>query len=643
MRYIGSKKLLLPEIKKMLDKHVIGDEKIFLDLFGGTNSVGLYFKKHYTIYSNDLLYFSYVNAKALIENNSQPTFNQLVKNGISNPLEFLMKAPINNSKIGYYEQSYSPTGDAMYISTVNAKKIDVVRDTLSDWQSQGLITQLEFFYLLNCLIESIPFVSNITGTYGAFLKYWDKRALNNLQFEPSMILDNERHNKAFNENANELVKKISADIVYIDTPYNSRQYASNYHLLENVARNSKPELKGITKIFDWKNLKSNYSNTKAALIDMEELLHNIDSTHIILSYNNEGIISEDDLHGLMKKASSNNLVDVCRIPYRKYQSKKKSTTSDVYELLFYIQKKNRTKRISNSKAASPNIQILENGKLIKSPLNYIGGKYRLLKQILPLFPANIETFVDLFSGGANVGINVNAKKHIFNDMNYRINEMFRYFQLENPIILIEKIEKRIRDFGLSKTDQETFLAFRNQYNLQQNPLDLYILSSYSYNFQFRFNNNMKFNNPFGRNRSSFNENMKINLLNFITRLGKMNAIFTDYLFHEFNLSTLIQDDFVYLDPPYLITTGSYNDGNRGFIDWGVEQELKMYDVIKKLNEKKIRFALSNVFEHKGKSHDLLKTFVNDNGFNIHYLDFNYKNSSYNTIKKESIEVLITNY
>src|SRR5699024_12567458 len=145
------------------------------------------------------------------------------------------------------------------------------------------------------------------------------------------------------------------------------------------------------------------------------------------------------------------------------------------------------------------------------PLNYIGGKYRLLNQILPLFPKNIDTFVDLFSGGANVGINVNANKHIFNDMNYRINEMFRSFVKHDPDDLVDKINSRIEEYDLSKTNQEAYLKFRKDYNAQPNPLDLYVLVSYSYNYQFRFNNSMEFNNPFVRNRSQFSENLEKSL------------------------------------------------------------------------------------------------------------------------------------
>ncbi|HEK0326948.1 Dam family site-specific DNA-(adenine-N6)-methyltransferase [Proteus mirabilis] len=644
MRYIGSKKLLLQHIKNMLDKHTNGTEKTFLDLFAGTNSVGLFFKPHYTIYSNDLLYFSYVNAKALIEANIRPNFEQLKKLGIHNPLSYLMDTPVNHLPSEYYELSYSPTGDAMYLTVENAKRVDFIHNTLDCWKKNNNINQHEYLYLLNSLIEALPFISNITGTYGAYLKHWDKRALNELNLIFPSVIDNGCRNKAFNENANTLIRKISVDIAYIDTPYNNRQYASNYHLLENIARHTKPPLKGKTKIFNWSELKSDFSTSKAARNVMEDLIAHIDATHVLLSYNTEGIISENELIELLKKYSLNGYVDIQRIPYRKYQSKQRSVKTELCELLFYIQKKPfKSKTIINNKETRLKPTDAPQKKWVKSPLNYIGGKYRLLKQILPFFPSNIRTFVDLFSGGANVGINVTAEKHIFNDMNYRINEMFRFFQKTPIESIVQLIESRIAQYGLSKTNEEGFLKFREDYNRNPNPLDLYVLSSFSYNYQFRFNNNMKFNNPFGRDRSSFNEKMKDNLKCFTQRLKALNAIFTDYFIQDFDISKLNKQDFVYLDPPYLITTGSYNDGNRGFQNWGKKQELEMYQLILQLNEKNIRFALSNVLEHKGQSHDMLKNFISENNFQVHYLNFHYSNASYNTSKQGSVEVLITNY
>lgn len=650
VRYIGSKLNLLTEIEKIIEENTQGTEKTFLDLFAGTNVVGKYFKSKYAVYSNDLLYFSYVNAKATIENNSPLAFEGLNSIDIASPLDYLQKEAdeyIKTGKVGYYEQSYTPTGDAMYLTVENGKRIDYIRDTIEEWQSLGLLNEYEYYYLVSVLVESIPFVSNITGTYGAFLKHWDKRALSSLELIPLEVTNNGKENVAFNLDSNILVSDIKADIAYIDTPYNNRQYASNYHLLENIAKNEKLDLTGKTKIFKWNHLRSDYAMKKNALSAMKEMIEKLDATHVIVSYNNEGIIPEEELIDLLRRNSFNSEVQVKKIPYRKYKSKRPSESYDLYELLIYFQKKENIEKNIGRKVETLSQELdkwtVEKQTYIKSPLNYIGGKYKLLKQIIPLFPESIETFVDLFSGGANVGINVDASRYIFNDMNDKINEMFRFFATQNVDELISKIKNRIDDFCLSKTNEEGFIKFRKQYNKNPNPLDLYVLVSYSYNYQFRFNSSMEFNNPFGRNRSRFSENMEKNLRLFVEKLNTIDATFTDELFDDIDISNLGTSDFVYLDPPYLITTGNYNDGNRGFVNWDDEQEKKMYKLMEQLSNQGVRYALSNVLTHKGKENTLLKEFIETHPVEVNYLDFNYNNSSHNSKGKGSVEVLITNY
>lgn len=647
MRYIGSKRALLKNIDSILSHHIDGSEQTFLDLFAGTNVVGRYFKSRYKIISNDLLYFSYINAKATIENNNELRFERLKKIGIPNPFKYFNDDKNITPDSHYYEKSYSLTGQKMYFTKENARRIDFIRDTIDDWKNNNLLTESEYYYLVSSLIEAIPFVSNITGTYGAYLKKWDNRALNKLHIEPLDVINNDKSNKAYNLDSNQLVKDIKADITYIDTPYNNRQYASNYHVLENIARNNKPELKGKTSIFDWKPLRSDYSMKRRALNAMEDLIKNLNSHHVVLSYSNEGIIPESELIDIINKYSAVN-PEVHHITYRKYESKVKSKENELNEILIYFSKSSQVvkthspaaKKHSYSKTWKPRLK----DTYIKSPLNYIGGKYKLLPQIIPLFPDKINTFVDLFSGGANVGINVKAKKYYFNDMNYRINELFRFFNKHTSNELVTMINKRINEYGLSKTNKNAYLKLRRDYNKQPNPLDLYVLVSYSYNYQFRFNNSMEFNNPFGKNRSSFSKNMEEHLRMFVDKLHTINAKFTDKMFDKFDISGLSSLDFVYMDPPYLITTGNYNDGNRGFINWGKEQEKAMYQLMDNLSERHIKFALSNVLDHKGRSNDLLKKYVKThNDIVVNHLNYTYRNSSYNTANKESDEILITNY
>ena len=285
--------------------------------------------------------------------------------------------------------------------------------------------------------------------------------------------------------------------------------------------------------------------------------------------------------------------------------------------------------------------IVSRRKFLKSPLNYIGGKYKLLPQLIEFFPEKINTFVDLFSGGFNVGINVDCNKVVCNDMNTFIIDLYKELYSKPIDETLNKITGRINEYGLSKENEEAFKKFRNYYNKTKEPIDLYTLSSYSFNYQFRFNNNKEYNNPFGRNRSQFSDNMKSNLILFTEKLKSMNVEFLSEPFDKVDLSRLNSEDFVYCDPPYLITTGSYNDGNRGFKDWKEEEEIQLYKVLDELNKRKVKFALSNVIEHKGKENILLKEWSKK--YKTIYLTSDYSNSSYNTKRDKSIEVLIINY
>jgi len=283
---------------------------------------------------------------------------------------------------------------------------------------------------------------------------------------------------------------------------------------------------------------------------------------------------------------------------------------------------------------------------VKSPLNYIGGKYKTLPQIYPLFPDNISSFVDLFAGGANVGINNTANKIIINDNLVYLIDLYKVLAEKSVDEIFNYIEKIIRKFNLSITNKDGYNNLRKQYNKNQNPLDLLILSFFSFNHQIRFNNDHKFNTPFGKNRSHYNENIKKNLLLFIKVLQSKKITFSKKNFDKFDFSKLTRNDFVYCDPPYLITVGTYNDGKRGFTGWNLKQEQKLLDILDNLDKRKIKFALSNVLTHKHKTNNLLKDWINKNNYKIHHITKDYTNSNYHTSdrdKKTTQEVLITNY
>ncbi|MEG1313555.1 MAG: Dam family site-specific DNA-(adenine-N6)-methyltransferase, partial [Bacilli bacterium] len=242
---------------------------------------------------------------------------------------------------------------------------------------------------------------------------------------------------------------------------------------------------------------------------------------------------------------------------------------------------------------------------VKSPLNYTGGKYKLLNNIITTFPSEIKNFVDLFAGGLNVGINVDAKNIYVNDHITYLIELYEYFTNTPIDRLLSEINNEIAKYSLSDTNADGYLKLRKEYNNNKNILHLFILTCYSFNHQIRFNNKHEFNTPFGKARSSFNSSIENNLIAFTKALQTKNIIFSNEDFLSFDFDILKSEDLVYCDPPYLISNGSYNDGKRGFKDWTEQEEFQLLNLLDEINDQNIKFALSNVFYHKGASNKML--------------------------------------
>jgi DNA adenine methylase Dam len=279
-------------------------------------------------------------------------------------------------------------------------------------------------------------------------------------------------------------------------------------------------------------------------------------------------------------------------------------------------------------------------ELIKSPMNYIGGKHKLLPQILPLFPKDINTFVDLFCGGFNVGVNVEANKIIGNDLCKEVIEVYKGIQKEGLENSLNLIKNEISKYNLSKTNEEGFKQIRNFYNEGNKEWYIfYAMLTHAFNYQIRFNKKGEYNMPFGRNRSYFNPTLERNFIKFAKAIEEKNIIFTNHNFKDLKINLLNKDDFVYLDPPYLITCASYNEQG----GWNEEEEYSLLNLCDNLNNNSIKFALSNVLEHKGLKNEILIKWANS--YKIHYLNYNYNNCNYQDKNKnsETIEVLITNY
>jgi len=282
--------------------------------------------------------------------------------------------------------------------------------------------------------------------------------------------------------------------------------------------------------------------------------------------------------------------------------------------------------------------------LIKSPLNYVGGKSKILPQIIPLFPKKINTFVDLFTGGANVGINVNAEKIILNDNLTYLVSLYNFFKNVHIQDILNIIHERISFFKLNKENNDGYLKLRLDYNTHKQPIDLFILSAFSFNHQIRFNNKHLFNTPFGKNRSCYNAKIEQNLISFVEALHSKNISISNYDFRNFDFTSLNTYDFVYCDPPYLISSASYNDGKRGFTGWSIKEEISLLSILSNLNKSNINFMLSNVLEHNQKKNEILLDWIKSENLYLSNIQNNYKNSSYNKKKKtDSVEVVISNY
>lgn len=284
-------------------------------------------------------------------------------------------------------------------------------------------------------------------------------------------------------------------------------------------------------------------------------------------------------------------------------------------------------------------------EFIKSPFNYIGGKYKILPQLLERFPNKINVFYDVFGGGGSLSLNVKAEHIYYNDIVSYIGDMFSVLQDESIETSLEKIHRIINTYDLSKNNLEGFNKLREDYNKGNKSWDMfYMLVCHSFNYQYRFNNKHEYNSSFGKNRSFYSETTEGKFIKFMERLHKLDIVFDNKDFRDIDFSDVNKDDLIYFDPPYLITTGNYNDGKRGFKGWNEDDERDLLSLCDMLDEQGTKFALSNVFECKGKSNNILKKWSNN--YNLAYINSDYNNCNYQAKDKSkgnTVEVLITNY
>lgn len=336
----------------MTENGVEGDS--FFDFFSGTTSVARYYKKlGYRVFSSDFLYLSFCLQKAYIENNREPLFGRLLPTLLSvrcasffaSPLEQVVAYLNTISPVeGFIYKNYTPEGTAaldrprMYFSSENGKVIDAIRIQIEKWKIEDLITDSEYYILLACLIETVSFYANVAGVYAAFQKKWDPRAVKPLTLRPIEIIDNDRDNKVYNANSLDLVPDIDVDILYVDPPYNGRQYLPNYHLLETIAKYDAPSIHGVTGMRDYESKKSSFCNAKTALQGIDYIASSAKYKYLVLSYNSEGIMGKADIMSTLSKYGTVKLEEFEYLRFKSNNNGLAKTQKHVFEQLYILKK-----------------------------------------------------------------------------------------------------------------------------------------------------------------------------------------------------------------------------------------------------------------------------------------------------------------
>lgn len=314
MNYIGSKKSLLNFLEESIYSVVDKSKFTFLDLFAGTGIVGQHFKSlGNKIIANDMQYYSYVLNKNYIENHQLNTFENLIDEipKINSEL-FTTKEQIVCNYLdrlegveGFIYNNYCLGGtkkqefERQYFSDVNGKKADAIRLKIENWKKENKINDKEYYFLIATLIENLDKVANTASVYGAYLKHLKKSAQIEFKMVPAYFILNDEEHNVYNENIEEIISKVNGDVLYLDPPYNHRQYSSNYHILETIAKYDNPKLKGKTGLRDNESQKSNFCLKNGAFEALSNVVKNAKVDYIFLSYNNEGILTLEEIKQIL--------------------------------------------------------------------------------------------------------------------------------------------------------------------------------------------------------------------------------------------------------------------------------------------------------------------------------------------------------
>lgn len=595
MRYLGNKTSILSDIETLLrNKGLIGKQFTFFDAFCGSGSVSDYMKQYFDIIANDNLTWStvYTRGRICAEN---CTFDKL---GFD-PFEYLNS---NEERVkGFIYKTYAPTlTKRMYFTAENAGRIDYFRKTIQEWYDACLVTEDEYAYLLACLIESVSDVSNTAGVYGAFLKKWDSRATKKIAFNKVDHFPVRPQNfTVLNSKIEDIIDEIDCDILYLDPPYTQNQYGTQYHLLETLVLNDSPEVSPVTGSRSTAPMRSDWSKEYKANILLDKILAKTKAKYVVLSYNNDGFMSKEFIEAVLKRYGKSETYSLTSISYKKYQNWKSKNENEHYEYLFFVEMKRKE------------------DIYYESPLNYIGSKAKIVGEILKYVPDEYTHFYDLFGGGFNVGVNSKCDTVTYNDINHFVKEIIESICTYDTYDFLLYVKKVIKKFNLTAADADAYIEARAYYNSlpvnKKDPRLLFTIIMYGFQQQIRFNSKHEFNNPVGMRW--LNDKVLEKLISFSRHIKEIRCEFCSTDYSDFE-NRIEPGSIVYLDPPYQLTTGSYNDGKRGFKGWSDTQEAALFLFADALTKRGIPFILSYVAEHKGNVNENLLTWIAKNGYTM---------------------------
>jgi len=352
IRFIGHKKRLLPGILDVVDETVDDQVDQVADLFAGTGSVSAGLKRNgYRVIANDILTHCCVQTRAQLLNSPDPAYDTLlneqpevqdvtnrfvVQTGYAQVLSYLNHL---EGQAGFFYNHYAPGGTQeldeprQYFTDENAQKIDAIRATIKQWNSDGLLSEAEHSLLLYDLIRATNEIANTAGTYGAYLKEWYERAREPLELTPAEIPSGPTDHEIHQRDANELAKEIEPDAVYLDPPYTKRQYASYYHIPETIAEEDEPEISGKTGLRSWEEKSSDYCHKKRAPERLRNLLSNLQSRYVFLSYSTEGHIPPETTKEILGEFGSFERHD---FDHPRYKSNSGAKSGELTEFLYVL-------------------------------------------------------------------------------------------------------------------------------------------------------------------------------------------------------------------------------------------------------------------------------------------------------------------